>query len=164
LCLPGGEGKWPPSILDGWIQSQFAPFSRKVKELFAGRQEPMVVNIRVNAGYIPREHWVQRDLRGGGRIVGELCHFVDWARFVVGASIMSVTGHAIPGGARYNRDNVVSAMAFQDGSIANVLNLANGDRSVSKEMYEVFCEGKVERIDDFRRSRTGPRWGIQANQ
>ena len=129
---------------------RFAPFTGRLKDFFAGRQEPMVVNIRVNAGYIPREHWVQRDLNGGGRIVGELCHFVDWARFVVGTPIVSLTAHAIPDGARYNRDNVVTTISFQDGSIANVIYLSNGDRSVSKEQYEVFCEGKVGRIDDFR--------------
>jgi hypothetical protein len=75
---------------------------------------------------------------------------VDWVRFVVGASIVSVTAHAIPDGARYNRDNVITTIACQDGSIVNVVYLANGDRSVSKEVYEVFCEGKVGRIDDFR--------------
>ena len=110
----------------------------------------MIVNIRVNAGYISREHWLQKDASGGGRIIGELCHFVDWARNAVGFPILSVTAHAIPDGGRYHRDNVVAALAFQDGSIANLVYLANGDRSIPKEQFEVFCEGKVGRIDDFR--------------
>ncbi len=129
---------------------RFAPFTEKLKQFFAGRQEPMIVNIRVNAGYIPPDHWVQRSLSGGGRIIGEFCHFVDWARCVVGASVVSVTAYALPDGARYNRDNVVATLAFQDGSIANLVYLANGDRSIPKEQFEVFCDGKVGRIDDFR--------------
>jgi predicted dehydrogenase len=110
----------------------------------------MVVHIRVNAGYLPHQHWTQQNSSGGGRIIGELCHFVDWARCVVGAGLVSVSANAIPDGARYNRDNVVVTLTFQDGSIANILYLANGDRSVAKEQYEVFCQGRTGRIDDFR--------------
>ena len=63
---------------------RFAPFTQKLKQFFTGRQESMIVNIRVNAGYIPSDHWVQRS--EGGRVVGELCHFIDWARCVVGSA------------------------------------------------------------------------------
>jgi predicted dehydrogenase/threonine dehydrogenase-like Zn-dependent dehydrogenase len=138
-----------PFLMVGYNR-RFAPFTEKLKQFFAGRQEPMIVNIRVNAGYIARQHWVQQNNSGGGRIIGELCHFIDWARCVVGSSVVSVSANVLPDGARYNRDNVVATLAFQDGSIANVLYLANGDRSVPKEQFEVFCEGKVGRIDDFR--------------
>ena len=129
---------------------RFAPFSEKLKQFFTGRQEPMVVQIRVNAGYISHDHWVQQNSSGGGRILGELCHFVDWASFVVECDMVSVTANALPDGARYNRDNVVATFTFQDGSIASISYLANGDRSVPKEQFEVFCEGKVGRINDFR--------------
>lgn len=135
-----------PFLMVGYNR-RFAPFTEKLQQFFAGRQEPMVVQIRVNAGYLPPDHWVQQS--PGGRILGELCHFVDWARFVVGSPMVSVAASALPDGARYNRDNVVSTFAFQDGSIATVSYLANGDRSVPKEQLEVFCEGKVGRIDDF---------------
>ncbi len=138
-----------PFLMVGYNR-RFAPFTEKLKQFFAGRQEPMVVHIRVNAGYLPHQHWTQQNSSGGGRIIGELCHFVDWARCVVGNSVVRVTANGLPDGARYNRDNVVATLAFQDGSIANLLYLANGDRSVAKEQYEVFCEGKVGRIDDFR--------------
>ena len=138
-----------PFLMVGYNR-RFAPFTEKLKQFFAGRQEPMVVHIRVNAGYLPHQHWTQQNSSGGGRIIGEVCHFVDWARCVVGHSVVSVTANGLPDGARYNRDNVVATLAFQDGSIANLLYLANGDRSVAKEQYEVFCEGKVGRIDDFR--------------
>lgn len=137
-----------PFLMVGYNR-RFAPFTVKVKQFFAARQEPMVVHIRVNAGYLAHDHWVQQNASGGGRIVGELCHFVDWARFVVGCSTVGVSASALPDGSRYNRDNVVATVAFQDGSIASLSYLANGDRSVPKEEFEVFCEGKVARISDF---------------
>ncbi len=62
---------------------RFAPLTEKLKQFFVGRHEPMIVNIRVNAGYIPHDHWVQHN--GGGRIIGEFCHFVGWAQCVVAA-------------------------------------------------------------------------------
>lgn len=136
-----------PFLMAGFNR-RFAPFSERLREFFAGRQEPMIVHVRVNAGYVPRDHWVQQD-SGGGRIIGELCHFVDWARSIVGTPIVSVTGSALPDGTRYHRDNVVATLAFRDGSIANLLYLANGDKSVPKEHFEVFCEGQVGDIDDF---------------
>jgi predicted dehydrogenase len=137
-----------PFLMVGYNR-RFAPLTEKLQQFFAGRLEPMVVHIRVNAGYLPHQHWAQQNTSGGGRIIGELCHFVDWARCMVGASVVSVRANVLPDGARYNEDNVVATVAFRDGSIANVLYLANGDRSVPKEQFEVFCAGKVGRIDDF---------------
>ena len=107
----------------------------------------MVVHIRVNAGYQPKDHWVHAE---GGRIVGELCHFVDWARSVVARSIRSVSAVGLPDGVRYSRDNVAVTLSFDDGSMANILYLANGDTQVPKEYFEVFCAGSVARLDDFR--------------
>jgi predicted dehydrogenase len=144
----GKEKNLVPFLMVGYNR-RFAPFTEKLKQFFAGREEPMVVQIRVNAGYLPNDHWVQRKSSGGGRILGELCHFVDWARCVVEREMVSVAANALPDAARYNRDNVVATLRFQDGSIATVAYLANGDRSVPKEQFEVFCEGKVGRIDDF---------------
>ena len=82
--------------------------------------------------------------------MGEFCHFVDWARFVVGSPIKSVQAAALPNGTRYCQDNVSATLCFQDGSIANLLYLANGDKGVAKEYFEVFCEGAVARLEDFR--------------
>jgi predicted dehydrogenase/threonine dehydrogenase-like Zn-dependent dehydrogenase len=144
------EQKHSPFLMVGFNR-RFAPFTEKLKQFFGDRGEPMIVHIRVNAGYIPRDHWVQRVSSGGGRIIGELCHFVDWARCIVGAPIVSVAANALPDGARYNRDNLIATLSFHDGSIANLVYLANGDRSVPKEQFEVFCEGRVGRISDFCR-------------
>jgi predicted dehydrogenase/threonine dehydrogenase-like Zn-dependent dehydrogenase len=127
---------------------RFAPFTEKVKSFFRQRAEPMLVHIRCNAGFLPRSSWVQ-DPENGGRIVGELCHFVDWARAVVGCSMRNLTAAALPDAGRYTRDNVTATISFGDGSVANLVYAANGDRAVAKEYFEVFCGNSVARIDDF---------------
>jgi predicted dehydrogenase len=104
--------------------------------------------MRVNAGFLSPDHWTHSD---GGRITGEVCHFVDWARFIVGSEIVAVTASALPDGSRYQQDNVLASLHFTDGSLANLVYLANGDRKVPKEYFEVFCEGAVAQLDDFRR-------------
>ena len=143
------EQGYDPYLMVGFNR-RFAPFTERLRESFADRQEPMIVNCRVNAGFIPRENWVQRQ---GGRVVGEMCHFIDWARSVVGSPMESVSARAIPDVTRYNHDNVMAVISFSDGSIANLLYLANGDKSVPKEYYEVFCGGSVAIIDDFNELR-----------
>ena len=137
-----------PFVMVGFNR-RFAPLSKKLMQFFDRRNEPMMVHVRCNAGFIARDHWIQKDDQGG-RIVGEFCHFVDWARAVVGSPIASVTASALPDAGRYNRDNISVTLSFRDGSIANLLYLANGDRAVNKEYFEVFCEGRIARLDDFR--------------
>lgn len=144
----GGVARSANPFLMVGFNRRFAPQTEKLREFFSGRQEPMLIHIRVNAGYIPREHWTQQAT--GGRIVGELCHFVDWARAVVGRPIESVLAKALPDGVRYHRDNLAVTISFTDGSIASLLYLANGDKTVPKEYFEVFCEGAVARLNDFR--------------
>ena len=141
-----GPGK-APFVMVGFNR-RFAPFTVQTQEFFARRQEPLLIEARINAGYLPPSHWTQGP-SGGGRILGEFCHFVDWARYVAGVPIVSVWAAALPDGARYNRDNVVATLSFSDGSLAKLTYLANGDGSVGKEFYEVFCEGAVARLDDF---------------
>src|SRR5208283_3584254 len=123
-----------PFVMVGFNR-RFAPVVEEMRQFFAGRREPMMIQIRVNAGWVPQNHWVNE---AGGRIVGELCHFIDLARSLAGAPIRSVTAFALPDGARYNRDNLVATLSFADGSAASVAYLANGDRSVPKEHMEIF--------------------------
>jgi len=136
-----------PFVMVGFNR-RFAPMTVRLREFFSKRQEPMMLHVRVNAGYLPTDHWTQRKL-DGGRIIGELCHFVDWARSVVDSPIQSVFATALSDGSRYNRDNVAVNLSFCDGSVANLLYLANGDKSVPKEHFEVFCEGSVAILNDF---------------
>ena len=96
----------------------------------------------MNAGHIPTSTGCSRTPAEGGRVLGELCHFVDWARCVVDCDIVSVAANALPDGARYNRDNVVATLRFQDGSIASVAYLANGDSSVAKEELRSVLRGQ----------------------
>jgi polar amino acid transport system substrate-binding protein len=135
----------PAFVMTGFNR-RFAPFTEKVREFFSGRTEAMMLNIRINAGFIPKDHWVHQH---GGRIVGELCHFVDWARAVVGSPIIRVNAAMMPNGSRYCDDNVTATLTFADGSLATIQYLANGDKAVAKEFYEVFCGGGVARLDNF---------------
>jgi predicted dehydrogenase/NADPH:quinone reductase-like Zn-dependent oxidoreductase len=137
-----------PFLMVGFNR-RFSTLTERLKNFFAGRNEAMLVHIRCNAGFIPRSSWIQEP-ENGGRIVGELCHFVDWARAVVGSPMLTVTAAALPDANRYSRDNVTVTLSFADGSVANLLYLANGDRAVGKENFEVFCGGRIARIDDFK--------------
>jgi predicted dehydrogenase/threonine dehydrogenase-like Zn-dependent dehydrogenase len=137
-----------PFLMVGFNR-RFSPLTEKLKSFFAGRTEPMLVHIRCNAGFLPRSSWIQ-DPANGGRIVGELCHFVDWARAVVGCPMQTIMAAALPDAGRYNQDNVSVVIGFSDGSVANLLYAANGDKSVAKEFFEVFCGGSIARLDDFK--------------
>lgn len=133
---------------------RFAPLALELARFLADRGEPLHVHYRVNAGYIPAGHWVHDPAQGGGRIVGEGCHFVDFAAFLAGAAPVSVSARALPDGGRYCQDNVSMTLAFPDGSLAVVDYLANGDKSFPKERVEVFCGGGVAVLDDFRSLET----------
>ena len=155
----------PPFLMVGFNR-RFAPLTQKLISFFAHRSDPMLVHIRCNAGFIPRDSWIQAT-ENGGRIIGELCHFVDWARAVVGCPMRSLTAAALPDNERYSGDNTTVTITFEDGSIANLLYLANGDKSVPKEYFEVFCAGGVARLDDFKNlscSRNGKTETIKGRQ
>jgi predicted dehydrogenase len=137
-----------PFVMVGFNR-RFSPAAVKIRDFFSARQQPMLAHVRVNAGYLPREHWTQSK-QNGGRIIGEACHFIDWLRYVIGKKIVSIYAAALPDGGLYNRDNVAIIVAFADGSVGNILYLANGDKSLPKEYYEVFCENSVARLDDYR--------------
>jgi predicted dehydrogenase/NADPH:quinone reductase-like Zn-dependent oxidoreductase len=137
-----------PFLMVGFNR-RFSPLTKRLKDFFSGRTEPMLVHIRCNAGFIPRDSWIQ-DAENGGRIIGELCHFVDWARAVVGCPMETIIAAALPDAGRYSRDNVTVIIGFKDGSVANLLYAANGDRAVAKEYFEVFSGSSIARIDDFK--------------
>jgi predicted dehydrogenase/threonine dehydrogenase-like Zn-dependent dehydrogenase len=140
---------------------RFAPLAQQLSNFISplalmGRgsggegREPMHVHYRVNAGYLPPNHWTQDPAIGGGRIIGEACHFIDFITFLVGASPINVTAHALPDNGKYREDNVSMTFTFPDGSIGVVDYLANGDKSFPKERVEVFCGSKIAVLDDFR--------------
>ena len=128
---------------------RFAPLARQLSTFYKDRPEPIHAHYRVNAGSIALNHWTQDTNIGGGRIIGEACHFIDFITFLIGAAPVSVTAHALPDGGKYREDNVSMTFAFPDGSIGVVDYLANGDKSFPKERVEVFCGGKIAVLDDF---------------
>ena len=136
-------------ILTAGFNRRFSPLAQSLSSFFSHRTEPMHVHYRVNAGSIPLNHWTQDPEIGGGRIIGEGCHFVDFITFLIGAAPVSVTAHALPDNGKYREDNVSMTFTFPDGSIGIVDYLANGDRSFPKERVEVFCGGQIAVLDDF---------------
>ena len=136
----------PPLLMVGFNR-RFAPQVQRMKQLLDGVTEPKTFVMMVNAGHIPLEHWTQDRLIGGGRIIGEGCHFVDLLRFLAASPITAVQAMAM------SEDKVTSTLRFADGSIGTVHYFANGHKSFPKEQLEVFCGGKVLRLDNFRKLR-----------
>ena len=137
-------------LLTVGFNRRFAPLAVELSNFLADRDEPLHAYYRINAGYIPLNHWTQDPAVGGGRIIGEGCHFVDFITFLVGAAPVSVSSYGLPGGGRYQEDNVSMIFTFPDGSIGVVDYLANGDKSFPKEHVEVFCGGRIAVLNDFR--------------
>ena len=130
---------------------RFAPHIVKAQQLLSDIAEPKCLIMTVNAGAIPLSHWTQDRDAGGGRLIGEGCHFVDLLRFLVGAPIADYEVRSIGrlvGGT--SSDKFTLTLGFQDGSIGTVHYFANGHRSLSKERLEIFCAGRVLQLDNFR--------------
>jgi predicted dehydrogenase len=138
-----------PLLMVGFNR-RFAPLARKLSEFLTPRLSPLIATYRVNAGSIPLTHWTQDPVQGGGRIIGEACHFIDFITFLVGALPVSVTAHSLPNDQRYREDNLVVTFTYPDGSLGTLIYLANGDKNFPKERLEVFTGGKVAVLDDFR--------------
>lgn len=141
--------EYSPLLMVGFNR-RFAPLARRLYDFIKLPQEPLIASYRINAGNIPLTHWTQDPVQGGGRIIGEGCHFVDFLAFLVGASPTSVTAQSLPDDSRYREDNVVMTFTFPDGSVGLVVYLANGDKAFPKERIEVFVGGRVAVLDDFR--------------
>jgi predicted dehydrogenase len=136
-------------LLTTGFNRRFSPLAQSLHSLLVTRHEPLHAHYRINAGYLPLNHWTQDESLGGGRIIGEACHFIDLISFLVGASPVSVAAHALPNQGKYREDNVSMTFTFPDGSIGVVDYLANGDKSFPKERLEVFCEGMIAVLDDY---------------
>lgn len=134
---------------------RFAPVCTSIKKEFENAGEPLVVNIRVNAGFIPKDHWTQIPEIGAGRVIGEMCHFIDLMQYFTGAEPVKVYADCIRSGNTKLKqdDNVAIVVKFADGSIGNLVYVANGDKSLPKEQIEVFGAGKAAVINDFREAR-----------
>jgi predicted dehydrogenase/threonine dehydrogenase-like Zn-dependent dehydrogenase len=136
-----------PIVMVGFNR-RFAPQVQKVKALLAGVQGPKSFVMTVNAGAIPADHWAQDAEVGGGRIIGEACHFIDLLRFLCGTRI---TSQHVTRMDTLTNDSVSISLGFEDGSIGTVHYLANGSKAFPKERLEVFAAGRVLQLDNFRK-------------
>jgi polar amino acid transport system substrate-binding protein len=130
---------------------RFSPLALAAKEFFQGAQTPLSINYRVNAGRIPKEHWVQ-DRRQGGRIIGEVCHFIDLMQYLTGALTTRVFAEATASRSDdiVSEDSVFITLRFADGSNGSIAYLAEGDKAMEKERVEILGDGKTFVLEDFR--------------
>lgn len=143
-----------PHLMVGFNR-RFSPHAKKIKELLQSRVDPVSMIYSINAGKVPSDHWIQDLTIGGGRVVGEVCHFVDLMRFIVGKPIQSFVAnkafnHRTPD---INDDDCSITISFVDGSMGTIHYFANGSPSLSKERIEIFCEGKVLALDNFKKMK-----------
>ncbi len=131
---------------------RFAPVCTSLKNEFKNIGEPLVINIRVNAGIIPKDHWTQIPEIGAGRVIGEMCHFVDLMSYFTDAKPVKVYAECIQTSNQKltAADNIAIIIRFDNGSVGNLTYMANGDRSMPKENIEIFGAGTIGVIKDFQ--------------
>ena len=149
--LPASDSPTSAPLLMVGFNRRFAPMAVDLKRFLAQIHEPLSVHYRVNAGYIPADHWVNDPDQGGGRILGEVCHFVDFLCFLADASPVEVRGETVGNPGQYSMDNIVATLKFANGTVGTITYMASGDKSASKERLEVFGGASVAILDDFRR-------------
>jgi predicted dehydrogenase len=136
-----------PCLMVGFNR-RFAPQVVKMHALLAAVKGPKSIVMTVNAGAIPGNHWTQDVETGGGRILGEACHFIDLLRFLVGAPVKSWQSTTMAAEAS---DTATITLKFEEGSLGSIHYFANGPKSIPKERLEVFCDGRALQLDNFRK-------------
>lgn len=158
LCLTEEELAAIEAAYDGsrmlmvGFNRRFAPLTAELKKMLAGRTTPLVMTYRVNAGYIPDDSWVHDPAVGGGRLLGEVCHFIDFLQFMAESEPVQVYTASIDGDTgKYRRDdNMAITLTFADGSVGSILYTAKGSKGFCRERFEVYGEESVGVIEDFR--------------
>ena len=147
--------KETPLLLTGYNR-RFSKYIASLKKLVEQGSSPFILNYRVNAGFIPKDHWVHKT-EGGGRNIGEACHIYDVFTYLANESVKSVSAHAIKISIDnktqdyYARnDNFVATFSFADGSVANLIYTALGNNDVPKETAELFIDGKIAILNDYK--------------
>ena len=133
---------------------RFSPLAQRARAFFDGRNSPLSMLYRVNAGRIPKEHWIQNTDEGGGRIIGEVCHFIDLMQFLTDAAPVSVFAEAVSAKSdkTTDADSVFITLRFADGSNGCIAYVSEGDKSLPKERLEIFGGSRSFVLDDFRRA------------
>ncbi|ETR67814.1 MAG: oxidoreductase domain-containing protein [Candidatus Magnetoglobus multicellularis str. Araruama] len=139
-----------PILMVGFNR-RFSPFIQKIMHFRQSVSTPLSMIMTVNAGEIPKDHWAQDLQIGGGRIVGEACHFIDLLRFIAQHPITEITPTYMAG---ETNDTVSIQMRFQDGSMGTIHYFANGHRRYPKERLEIFADGTIIQLDNFKRMKS----------
>jgi predicted dehydrogenase/threonine dehydrogenase-like Zn-dependent dehydrogenase len=144
------RGESAPMLMTGYNR-RFSPAIVAACRAFEGRSSPLIVNYRMNAGYIPLDHWVHGP-EGGGRNIGEACHVYDLFNCLTGARPERVQASAISRASRHwaRNDNFAATIRYSDGSVCTLTYTALGSKAYAKERMELFCDGKVIVLDDYR--------------
>lgn len=151
LAVKAAYEKYGGRIVVGFNR-RHSPYARKMKEFFSNRTTPLFMHYRVNAGAIPEEHWVHDSEQGGGMLVSEVCHFVDFLQYIVSSRPVTVSAEAPKSEAsNLNRlDNLQITISYEDGSIGTISYSTAGNSGYSKELIEVFGNASAGSIRDFR--------------
>lgn len=152
FSLQTGIYKEKTPILMVGFNRRFSPYAKRIKELTTSRRNPLLVHYRVNAGYLPPDHWTQKR-EGGGRIIGEACHFFDFFEFLTGARPKKIEAQSISPRKKdiLGHDNFSATISYEDGSVCNLLYAALGNKNLPKEYTEIYCDGKVFILDDYKK-------------
>lgn len=130
---------------------RFSPHVKKIKELIVGRGEPLAMHFSCNAGIIHPKVWVHDPEVGGGRIIGEACHFIDLLSYIAGSPIASVSAVQMGKGVAVQEDKMSIVLSFEDGSVGTVNYFGNGAKNYPKEIMEIYSDGRILRLDNFRK-------------
>jgi predicted dehydrogenase/threonine dehydrogenase-like Zn-dependent dehydrogenase len=144
-------GKSPLPVLLTGFNRRFSPYARRCAEILKTRSAPFIMNYRMNAGYIPLDHWVHGP-EGGGRNLGEACHIYDLFTFLSNAEVVKVSAHSIKSGTHYysSTDNFIASLSFADGSVASLTYTSLGNNLVPKELADLYVDGKIITINDYK--------------
>ncbi len=131
---------------------RYSPHAARMREWLKGRQSPLVMQMRVNSGFVPSTHWVHSDDEGRSRVVGEMSHFIDFIQSLSGARIARVSAERVAGDNRsvVNNDNIAVSFKLTDGSVGTLIYAACGDKAYSREALEIFFDGSTIASQDFR--------------
>lgn len=139
-----------PLLLTGFNR-RFSCYARKISEVIKERSNPMILNYRMNAGYIPLNEWVHSDV-GGGRNIGEACHIYDLFTYLTGSQCISINATSIKPKTKYysHSDNFLVSLSFSDGSIANLTYTSLGSKEYPKEEMDIYVDGKILKLSDYK--------------
>ena len=153
LCVSDRKKGGNTPIAMVGFNRRFSELVRRMKESLSGRRTPLIASYRINAGFVPKESWVQDPIQGAGRIIGEVCHFVDTLRFLVGAPVRLVQAACVRSDQadHVDRDSVSINLSYEDGSVGNILYYALGNPAYPKEKLECAADGCTVLLDDYRR-------------